>query len=191
MKYLILIGLFIATASTVQSQDTCKTFSQKNPHGAAMTISRVWILDSVNFRIRSIQPLPYQEAASGSFDFEVCILARDGKKYSTQVRYMTTHGAVSYPVSNFQAPGGVSAVARDQGSYVHRIYPNPARTSIAIEGSVGSDWVIYDIGGVARLSGVTAASGESLDVTALLPGSYIIKVTTATGDEESQYLIIQ
>ncbi len=156
-----------------------------------MTISRVWILDSVNFRVRPIQQLPYQEAATASFDFEVCILARDGKEYSTQVRYMTTHGVVSYSISNFQAPGGVSAVLSEAPSSQQLIFPNPAREIITMQGSAGSDWVIYDIGGVARLSGRTTASSESVEVTSLLPGSYIVKVTTSAGVEETQRLIIQ
>lgn len=156
-----------------------------------MTVSRVWVLDSVNFRVRPIQQLPYQESATGSFDFEVCILARDGKKYSTQVRYMTTHGAVSYTISNFEAPGGASEVSREVSSLINRIYPNPARNAITIQGAVGSNWVIYDIGGVARLSGVTAAANENVDATSLLPGSYFVKITSVEGVEESQQLIIQ
>ena len=175
----------------LHAQDTCKSYSHNNPHGSPMTISRVWILDSVNFRVESIPMLPYQEAANGTYDFKVCILARDGKKYSTQVRYMTTHGAVSYPISNFQAPGGASGVSREGTSLSYSISPNPTRSNFTILGAAGSKWVIYDMGGVEVLSGVTAAVSESVDVTSLASGSYFLKITSTTGFEESQKLIIQ
>jgi hypothetical protein len=189
MKYSILILAALLTASSVSAQDTCKTYSHKNPHGAAMTISRVWVLDSVNFRVETVQELPYQETATGSYDFTVCILAKDGLKHSTQVRYQTSHGPVSYNISNFQAPG--SSGVSDLGSDVDvSIYPNPASRTTYLTGAKGA-WSIHNTLGQEVLRGVASEEGLYINVESLPKGQYSIKCFSVLGQTEVRSLIIQ
>jgi hypothetical protein len=137
-----------------------------------MTISRVWILDSVNFRVRPIQQLPYQEAATGSFDFEVCIIPRDGKKYSTQVRYQTTHGPVSYNISNFVAPLSTSSVGNAVTDGVE-IYPNPTSDIVNVVLGYSFDFSVTNVNGVTVLAG---RSEQVVDLKGLPRGSYYLSI---------------
>jgi hypothetical protein len=150
-----------------EAQDTCKVFSQKNPHGAEMWIYNIWIRDSVNFRVRSIQTLPWFEGVNDTLHFEVCILARDGKKHTTQVGYFTTHDTVTYLISNFQAPAP-SAV--DEFDDVRLLYPNPARDYLQLNGHKG-DWSVIDYLGRVVLEG----ESEKIDVRRLSEGVYSLR----------------
>lgn len=170
MKYLLALFLVLG-ASSIRAQDTCKTYSHKNPHGAAMTISRVWILDSVNFTVRPIQTLPYQESATGSFDFEVCIIPRDGKKYSTQVRYQTTHGPVSYNISNFVAPTGTSGVSEVAVEEQAEVYPNPTPDVVNVLLDYPFEYSVTSPSGTTILTG---SGDKTIDLRALPSGSYFL-----------------
>jgi hypothetical protein len=189
MKYLILIATAILVSTGAYAQDTCKTYAHKNSHGAAMTISRVWVLDSVNFRVESIPELPFQETASGTYDFKVCILAKDGLKHSTQVRYQTTHGPVSYNISNFQAPGA-SGVSEHEVSTKVKLYPNPATRATTLDGASGV-WTIYNTLGQKVLTGVATEASQSIDLQSLPKGHYCIKCSSVLGESEIRNLVIQ
>jgi hypothetical protein len=157
-----------------------------------MTVSRVWILDSINFRVRPIQTLPYSESANGTFDFEVCILPRDGKKYSTQVRYMTTHGAVSYTISNFQAPGGVSSVSPSKATNLNvSLYPNPTTAKVTVQGKPGDKWSIANLIGTELLSGTISNVEEVLDLHSLPRGHYVFTVRGEDGESRFQKLVLE
>jgi hypothetical protein len=110
MKKLILFVLLVlGVVNVARAQDTCKVFGQRNPHGVAMQISApMYVVDSVNFHIMSVKTLPYNINATDTIFFNVCLMATDGKTHSTQVRYNTTHGMVSYNVSLKATTAGVS-----------------------------------------------------------------------------------
>lgn len=144
-----------------------------------MTISRVWILDSVNFTVRPLQQLPYYEAADASFDFEVCILARDGKKYSTQVRYQTTHGPVSYNISNFVAPLETSGVTDARSADVV-VYPNPVDDQVYVNIEGPFKYALMDLKGVNVLTGT---SERSIGLASLPAGTYFLRINTQEGVE--------
>lgn len=182
MKVLLAAVILVLGVGSATAQDTCKTIVHKNPHGAAMTISRVWILDSANFTVRPIQQLPYQESATGSFDFEVCIIPRDGKTYSTQVRYQTTHGPVSYNVSNFLAPLGTSSVTSSEYTPAV-VFPNPVSSVLHVQVGEPFEFSIVDINGIVIIVGRSDQESSQVDVSRLTPGSYTIRCLSTSGEQ--------
>lgn len=126
-----IIALIITSANA--QQDTCKKISISNPHGLDMEISKVWVLDTVNFSVESVKALPFNLGATESFDIKVCVLARDGKSHSTQVRYRNTHGTSSYNVTMI-APDGTSSVKNvENKNYNLVVASNPATTHFTIQ----------------------------------------------------------
>lgn len=162
---LLAVLIFVSTASTMYAQDTCKVFGQKNPHGLAMEIKGpMTVADTLNFTVESKKSLPYNISATDTIFFNVCIKARDGKKHSTQVKYNSTHGAISYTVS-LQAPStaGVEPLQNTKGLTIFT-YPNPAKdyVHVTIENSVNSvtQVQIYNDNGVSISSHTVPVDGN-------------------------------
>lgn len=189
--YLFTLSIIAAIAPgavTAHAQDTCKIFTIENVHGAAMDITKIWVVDTVNFTVESMRPLPFFLGATDSFDIKVCIRARDGQRHSTIVRYSTTHGTVPYTVS-MDAPGTSSVAApsiRGRGAVV--VEPNPAAgsTALLVKGLTAREATVSLVGidgAVARTiaAGSIADGRILLDLTGLASGLYLA-VVKADGD---------
>ncbi|MEO5930476.1 MAG: T9SS type A sorting domain-containing protein [Candidatus Kapaibacterium sp.] len=197
---LIAFALFAITGSTLFAQDTCKVYSLKNPHGAEMDITKIWVVDSVNFRVRTIKALPFHIGATESFDIEVCILARDGKPHTSQVRYQNTHGTSSYNVTmtgpavasvsdgmmGEGASQGVSAIAPNPATdYAHIQILRPAGQKLSVR--------LYNILGDDITATTSIEAGESdvkIDVKSLANGRYFVAVVTGNSPVTTQSLMV-
>lgn len=186
MKKIYLLSLFsiVLLSTSAFGQDTCKVYSVKNPHGAAMSINKIWVLDSVNFSVESIKPTPFQLGASESFSIKVCILARDGASHSTQVRYTNTHGTSSYNVTMVAPSGGAASVQEVPVEMVLSVSPNPAssylQVSLNTDKLKGGDVAIYNmIGEQVQRSPIEAETGTVfIDVSAIPSGRYMAVITS-------------
>ena len=106
---------------------------QKNPHGVAMEIrGPMTIADTINFSVESTKPLPYNISATDTIFFNVCIKVKDGKKHTTQVKYSSTHGAISYTIT-MQAPGSASVISERANSPIIAVFPNPAKKYVRLQ----------------------------------------------------------
>ncbi|MEP7218752.1 MAG: T9SS type A sorting domain-containing protein [Bacteroidota bacterium] len=188
---------FFATGVTLFAQDTCKTYSVANPHGAAMDITKIWMVDTVNFTVRTIKSLPFHIGATESFDIEVCILARDGKPHTSQVRYQNTHGTSSYSVT-ITAPAVASVSDQKISSQtVHAPVPNPASdiASIEIPEAMGRNIVVrlYNVLGedVTEIAGIRVNDRNALiGVKALPNGGYVVAVIAGNMPVSMQSLVV-
>lgn len=132
MKYLFFLTVCLAAGNgRLSAQDTCKVFSVPNPHDAPMTISSVFIADTVNFTVEPLRSVPFDITATEIWDARVCIKARDGQRYSTTIRYMTTHGQASFALS-MVAPATSGAPSLQLRAH-SRVFPLPARDFVSIE----------------------------------------------------------
>ena len=126
-KSFLFFTLICTLVASAKAQDTCKVLGQKNPHGVAMEIrGPMTIADTVNFSVESTKPLPYNISATDTIFFNVCIKVKDGKKHTTQVKYSSTHGAISYTIT-MQAPTDAGVYTTTVNSKNIFLFPNPAR----------------------------------------------------------------
>jgi hypothetical protein len=171
MKKLILIVVVVLSLSSlVRAQDTCKVFGQRNPHGVAMQISGpMYVVDSVNFHIMSMKTLPYNIAATDTIFFNVCLMAMDGKTHSTQVRYNTTHGMVSYNVS-LKAP--TSGVNEEQ------ITHGPALSALTGELRGAVLEIFSSDGSLIETLPTIGAGTVEIPTASLAAGFYFVQLTT-------------
>ena len=180
---LALVALCLVATESV-AQDTCNTYLIPNPHGAAMSINTVWVVDTVNFSVESLRPLPYEISSTGTIDIRVCILVRDGKSHSTIVRYTNTHGTSSYQVTmTAPATSGVDR-AVERTIALHSALPNPASSTVTIDfGSSVPDQIrveILDMSGrlvVDDLRPMISGGRLVFDVSAIANGLYLVQVT--------------
>ncbi len=199
-RSLTIVAIMIALTTFAQAyaQDTCKTFSIKNPHGAAMSIMKIWAVDSVNFTVSTVKPLPFQIGATESFDIIVCIRARDGKPHSTSIRYTNTHGTSSYNVT-MTAPS-VSAVpsegdGADVGVRVD-VSPNPASTQAMIDvdarGARETGVRLYDINGrvVWSYTQTITQAHIPIDLQSIPAGMYTLVADDGNGRRHARRLIV-
>lgn len=190
MKHLytiITLALLIITTGHVHAQDTCKIFSIKNPHGAAMSINRIWVVDTVNFRVEPMKATPFQLGATESFEVRICILARDGQRHSSQIRYTNTHGTTNYSFS-MDAPT-TSSVEFAESAAVATIAPHPLQGYGSIDfGRVVAGEMrlrIYSMVGelvLERMQPEFSGRQFLLDATSLIDGGYLM-VATLDGRE--------
>jgi hypothetical protein len=158
-------------SSTAFSQNAEKTYSIANPYGSAMRIESLSVDDSADFRIESLKPLPFELPESGTLDFKVAILPRDGIMRTTQVRF----GGSSYTIQ-MEAP--LSASVRNSNAQMQSsVYPNPVKdfctinTDISLYPNVEIE-LFNSLGGA--VVGMVQPVGHSLSLDArnLASGSY-------------------
>ena len=183
----LLLGILCLASATSHSQDTCQVFSIPNPHGAAMTISRVWIQDSVNFSVEPLRSVPFDITATESWDARVCIKPRDGQTYSTIIRYQTTHGPAAFQIS-MVAPNTSAVHERRQFSMSEmRVSPLPTSGDLVIAPSAVSGDIltieVYDGIGIVRSVMEERFDGNPLrlDLSELPSGGYRIVVRGRDG----------
>ncbi|MEO6941221.1 MAG: T9SS type A sorting domain-containing protein [Candidatus Kapaibacterium sp.] len=106
MKQLFLIvSVLFLFAGAAKASDECMLMGQKNPHGMAMVVSQVSVMDSVNFVVSTVKAMPFTMGKTDTVWFSVCPLVHDGKMHNTQIKYMTDMGPISYAIS-VMAPVG-------------------------------------------------------------------------------------
>jgi hypothetical protein len=102
-RFLLIVSVvFVAYGASLNiasASDPCVRVGQKNSMGMAMTVSKVWVMDSTNFMVTSVQKLPFKMGAADTVWFDVCPLVHDGKMHNTQIKYMTDMGAATCNVS--------------------------------------------------------------------------------------------
>lgn len=177
-----MIGVTLPT----RAQDTCKTFTVANPHGAAMDITKIWAVDTVNFTVMTVRSLPFNIGATESFDIVVCLRVHDGKSHTTQIRYTNTHGTSSYNVT-MTAPSTSSVdpeTGATKGLNLRLLSQNPAtdRITIGVDNVEGGELrvTMYGMNGdIARSLQFDAFSGAllELDLRGLPAGIYTAVVT--------------
>ena len=174
--------LLCAVGNTARAQDTCKSYNVPNPHGAAMSIYKIWVVDSTNFTVESLKPIPYDITATGTVDFRVCLLPRDGVKRTTQVRYQNTHGTSSYTVT-ITPP--TSSVKRTPDQAQLNAYPNPAANRVEIAlGSFELNNLSVDLidvrGNIINPPFDVASSKIVLNTSAMVSGAYTVVIKNST-----------
>jgi hypothetical protein len=139
MKRFNLLGLLVLLATpltAIQAQPTCDTVTLTlTGHGhGAITVSRVWVDDPDNFAISMERTLPFDAVEGETFDVRICILKRDGRTYSTVLRYETNHGASEWAVT-LTAPNPVSGISMVDETRRPRalVYPTVATDRIQIQ----------------------------------------------------------
>ncbi len=179
MKCCCLLGvLFFASAALSQSIE--KIYSISNPYGAAMRIESLRIDDTVNFRLESLKPMPYDLGESGMLDFKIAIIPHDGITRSAQIK--DSHGATLTSIT-LTAPVA-SAVRKAEDQYInHPAYPNPAKdfctinTDISLYPNVAIE--LFNSAGVSVV-GVVQPVGHSLSLDArnLSSGKYHLTISS-------------
>jgi hypothetical protein len=181
IPYCLALVALCLVMTNAYAQDTCTVYKIPNPHGAAMSVTRVWVVDTVNFSVESVYPLPVEMTATSTFDVNVCILARDGQSHSTIVRYTNTHGTSSYPVTmTAPATSGVES-SGGQSVSLRLALPNPAGSTVSIDpGFTPTDDLrvgIVDLSG-RRVVGDLRPSFSSgrlvIDVSSITSGRYLV-----------------
>jgi hypothetical protein len=181
--FLLLLSFGLVLTVSARAQDTCKVMTIQNPHGADMQIMKLWVVDSANFRVTSVTPLPFQLGANESFDVRVCILARDGMSHSSQVRYTNTHGTSSFNISMTAPSSATVPSAGERGLVDAWISPNPASGAVTIAlnrtGARDVEVRLYALDG-SRVTSVSipelAGASVPLDVSALPAGEYLAAI---------------
>lgn len=196
---LIAIIAMLGVTLPMIAQDTCKTYTIANPHGAAMDITKIWAEDTVNFTVTTVRNLPFNITATESFDIVVCLRVRDGKSHTTRIRYTNTHGTSNYNVT-MTAPSTSSVdpeVGATKGLNLRILSPNPAseRITIGVDNNVAGALRIdlYGMNGeIARSVGFESFSGAllDLDVRGLPTGIYTAVVTDAASRISSVPLVV-
>ncbi len=164
MKIIITLVTLHFITGYATAQDTCKVFGQKNPHGLAMQVrGPMYVMDSVNFKVTSTKPLPYNIGATDTIYFEVCILARDGKQHSTQVRYGSTHGAVSFNVT-MTAPTISDVVVSENSGVFLELHALGDYLDVITRGDIGYQpvLVIYSVMGQEVMNLPLVAEKQSI-----------------------------
>jgi len=178
MKCCCLLGVLFF-ASTALSQSAEKIYSIVNPYGAAMRIESLTIDDSADFRVESLKPLPFDLSETGTLDFKVTIIPRDGITRTTQVR----SGNLSLSIVTMESPI-LNAVKKSEEQYAnHPSYPNPVKdfctinTDISLYPNVEIE-VFNSVG--ASVVGLVQPVGHSLSLDArnLTSGRYHISITS-------------
>ena len=186
-RAVILIAFLLTLLEGARAQDTCRVFSIPNPHGAAMTISRVWVQDSVNFSVEPVRAVPFNLAADELWDARVCIKPRDGQSYSTIIRYQTTHGPASYQVTMVAPTTAAVSMEHQDATMGMKVYPVPSSGDLTIEPPVERGDIltveVYD--GMGGLRSVVEERYEGghlrLDLSRLPSGRYRIMVRGSEG----------
>jgi hypothetical protein len=174
--------LLIAGSIPASSQDTCRVFTIPNPHGAAMTISSIFIADTVNFSVEPLRSVPFDIEATETWDARVCIKARDGARHSTSIRYMTTHGQAAFQLS-MDAPGPSGIVDDARVRTVVTAYPSPSTGAVTLRlgNPVATRAVVtvVDASGAGTIVAPVSRAGDDLhiDLGTLAPGAYVIVVS--------------
>ncbi len=195
LAVIAIVGLTLPT----MAQDTCKTYTVANPHGAAMDITKIWAIDTVNFTVNTVRTLPFNIGATESFDIVVCLRVLDGKSHTTQIRYTNTHGTSSYSVT-MTAPS-TSSVDPERGAAkslaLRLLSPNPAgdRITVGVDNNVVGDLhiAIYSMTGDMARSLRFESYGSSLlnlDLRGLPSGMYTMVVTDAASRTSSMPLVV-
>jgi hypothetical protein len=133
MGHLVLLAIPFAA---IQAQPTCDTVTLTlTGHGhGPITVSRVWLDDADNFSISMDRTLPFDASEGETFEVRVCVIRRDGRTYSTALRYETNHGAGEATVT-LAAPSPVSGISMVDESRRPRalVYPSVARDLVRIQ----------------------------------------------------------
>lgn len=177
MKYCCLLGVLLF-ASVALSQNAEKVYSIGNPYGTSMRIQSLSVDDTANFRVESLKPLPYDLNETGTLDFKVVIIPRDGIMRTTQVR----SGRTSLYTVTMSAPLQ-SAVNPGQQQQSNPAYPNPVKdfctinTDISLYPNVQIE-LFNSIG--ASVVGFVQPVGHnlSLDARNLANGRYHLSITS-------------
>jgi hypothetical protein len=178
LQFIATVILMLVSLPAI-AQDTCRIFTISNPHGAAMTISSVFIADTVNFSVEPLRTTPFNIGATETWDARVCIKARDGQSHSTMIRYQTTHGQASYAVTmTAPGPAGIDQLTT-KGSAAAFPQPTSGRVTIRLDDRrVGQIRVrVYDNAGILLTTSEVAVGSDgnvTLDLAAIPGGSYIV-----------------
>jgi len=94
-----------------------------------------------------------------------------------------SNGAPVSPVSYLKAEPEPYVGIAEAGQFGFELYPNPCTTSLTVEASTPASWRIdlYDVQARKVLSHLLTGSKASLDVSTLVPGTYLVQVRDETG----------
>jgi hypothetical protein len=186
-----LLGVLFFT-STAFSQSAEKIYSIQNPYGAAMRIESLSVDDTADFRIESLKPLPFDLSETGTLDFKVVIIPRDGITRTTQVR----SGSFTLSIITMEAPTQ-NAVKKSEEQYANLpAYPNPVKdfctinTDISLYPNVEIE-VVNALG--SNVVGLIQPVGRSLSLDArnLASGRYHISITSNNQVIRSEDIIVK
>ena len=192
-SFLLFVFLFSCSTSA-RAQDTCKVLGQKNPHGVAMEIrGPMTIADSINFSVESTKPLPYNISATDTIFFNVCIKVKDGNKHTTQVKYSSTHGAISYTIT-MQAPGSAGVIGTNSNSPTIAVFPNPAKEYVRLhmENFVGSSimLIVDSKGATIATQSIPSDGNITINTSTYSNGIYHAIIKSGTSIVESKEFIV-
>ena len=195
MRTIFAILLTLLCIENANAQDTCKVLGQKNPHGLAMEIrGPLTVADTVNFTVESTKPLPYNIGASDTIYFHLCIQAKDGKKHTTQIRYSSTHGAISYTVT-MQAPPPASVGTIASGSALRlSAFPNPANGILHFQTANSAaplELQIFDAKGIFIAKQSVPSNGSlEMNTSMLSVGRYNAVLISEKGTQAASSFIV-
>lgn len=116
-----------------------------------------------------------------TYPFQLCF----GIRYESEVNYNgvdpdTTNNVYCITVSDQPDP---STVGINENSNMLKVSPNPASTYIKVENAAGSQIFVYNIAGQEVMSVESAEANETINVSDLTAGLYIVRVVN--GNEVS------
>lgn len=180
VKYLFLAGVLLS-ASTALSQNAEKICSISNPYGSRMMVESLSVDDTVNFKVESLKEMPYDLDETGTLDFKVAVIARDGITRSTQVHCNNSSGSPIYTLT-MAAPMAAAARSTEDRT-IRPAYPNPVKDYCTINTDISlypnlqielSNSVGASVIGVVQPVGHTL----SLDARNLSTGRYHLTITS-------------
>jgi hypothetical protein len=194
---LTLLGILLL-AGRSSAQDTCRYYWLPNPSWGPIYVYTVEVLDTVNFSVEPIKPLPHRISQNESFDVTICIRARDGRPHSTIVRYTHDHGSSAEDIT-MTAPIA-SAVEKESTMRLrlHPPMPNPAASTISIDPgytlpeNVSTE--IVDLSGRIVVAGHRPAISDGrlqIDVGAIPNGRYLLRVIAPGRSVDSWPIVVR
>lgn len=182
MKTFVLFVFLCFCSISAYAGDPCQMMGQKNPHGMDIKVSSVSVADTMNFMVQTMETMPFTVKVGDTVWFHVCMMAKDGKMHSTQIKYQTDMGTFSYNIS-MQAPtAGVAQVGAPQALIA---YPNPVINSLSINIpslNENASLEIFSVSGSRVLAhDVSSSTPIQISVGNLSNGTYLVKLISKSG----------
>ena len=135
------------------------------------------IASNIDWTIQSDQPWLSTSSSSGSGNVEITVTAEANPDTTTREVIVTVsaNGLPAQTVIVTQEaaiPSGFSESSQE----MIVIYPNPVKEALHIDNAAGSEMIIFDMQGRVIFSRSLYTSHESIDLSSLSPGDYMIKI---------------
>ena len=148
-----------------------------------------------DFPGRNVSYYAVQRSSNGNNFTEIArLFNRNNQQQFTYADAAPLTGDNYYRLAAVSADGAVAysnVLAIPNNTTAIKIYPNPAKNNLQIEGLPATEktkLVITDLNGVARMSAVANSNSYNWNISSLKPGNYILRITTGSNVSTKKFL---